>query len=495
MVTNYVFLVAFLLIIGILSYISYRRIQEYKDFNLAGRNTGLFRLVATLSAAEFNTATLIGGAGVAYAYGLVGLWYTALIFIPVFLIYALAVAKKYRRLGIKTIAEFFDARFKGRLGEATRGIVTLVTASYTWIAPATYIAGITVIGNILLGINPLLMAFGITIFCIMISIAGGFLTAIWSDVVAYIMILIGVPIIFLLGWNVAGGFEALNQVYEPKFLSLDPVWDIEDYHFGIVITWGITVAASYIGSPWYGQRIFSAKDEQTARLGMLINTFSITGLYALIVFATMFSRVALPSIDNPEEALPSLIATYAPPIIQGILLITLLLVGMSTIVAMMNSAVSITVNDIVQRYLFKNKDEKFYINISRLCFLLVGAVTIVFSLLFIGNILLALIYISAFLVQLSFPILAGFYWKKYNTIAAMSSLISGIVYVTVALLLGFPTEYVTPLGLLFNIIVGTIVAFSTNTKTPQSDVEDFFKKISDKAHGDDKSYSSNENIQ
>ncbi|UZN00591.1 hypothetical protein OL548_14340 [Lysinibacillus sp. MHQ-1] len=61
---------------------------------MAGKGTGLFALTATLVAAEFNTATLIGGASVAYLFGTVGMWYTSLIFIAVFLAYAFTVAKK-----------------------------------------------------------------------------------------------------------------------------------------------------------------------------------------------------------------------------------------------------------------------------------------------------------------------------------------------------------------------------------------------------------------
>lgn len=54
-----------------LAYRSWQRARTHDEFDLAGRRTGLLPLVGTLGAAEFNTATLIGGASVAYQYGTV----------------------------------------------------------------------------------------------------------------------------------------------------------------------------------------------------------------------------------------------------------------------------------------------------------------------------------------------------------------------------------------------------------------------------------------
>lgn len=269
MIEKYSILILFLFVLVFVAYRSYKNINSYEDFNLAGRRTKLLPLVGSLGAAEFNTATLIGGASVAFSYGTVGIWYTSFIFIPVFGIYAFAVAKKYRRLNISTIAEFFDRRFKGRNAEATRAIASLVTLSFTWIAPATYLAGLSVVGSILLDINPLTFVIVLTVICFILSLAGGLITAIWSDVVAYIMILIGVPILLIIGWNVSGGLESLSNVYDPQFLSFEPVWDLEDYGFAAVLTWGFQNILLYIAAPWYGQRVFSAKNEKVAFKAMI----------------------------------------------------------------------------------------------------------------------------------------------------------------------------------------------------------------------------------
>lgn len=492
MVEKYIMVGLFLAILIFISYKSYKRINNYNDYNLAGRNTNLPTLVATLGAAEFNTATLIGGASVAYMYGTVGIWYTSLIFIPVFGIYAFTVAKRYRRLNISTIAEFFDVRFKGKNSEVTRALASLVTLSFTWIAPATYLAGLSVIGTVLLGIDPLWMVIGITIICLILSLAGGLLTAISFDVVAYIMILIFIPVLLFVGWNVSGGISSLSTVYEAKFLSFKPIWDLENYGFAAILTWALQNILLYIAAPWYGQRIFSAKNEKIAYKAMLINTVLIVVLYGCVALTTMFTRAVLPDLDSAEYALPTLVLNYLPSILQGFLLVTLLLVGISTMIAIWNSAVSIVINDIVKRYFAKNKTDKYYINASRIVFIILGISTLVFALTFVGNILLALTYISVYTALLAFPILAGFFWKRFNTQAALYSLVIGVIYVTIALLNNFPYHLISPIGVLLSIITGVLVTFLTKTEENSEYVKAFYKMVENKVDDSDSNLGSTE---
>lgn len=482
MIEKYLFVGIFALTLVGIAILSARKAKNYQEYNLAGRRLGFSRLVATLGAAEFNTATLIGGASVAYSYGFVGLWYTSLIFIFVFGIYALTVARPYRRLEINTIAEFFERRFTGKNSELTRGVASFVTLTFTWIAPSTYLAGLAVITSVLLGVSPLTTVVVLTIFVLILALAGGFLTAVSIDVVAYVLILIFVPVMFYIGYSNSGGFGAFSSVYEAEFLSLEPVWDLESFGFAAILTWGLQNILLYVAAPWYGQRIFSAKTEKIAYRAMLANTVLITVLYGTVVLTTMFSRVLLPELDAAEEALPTLVNEFAPPILQGLILVTLLLVGISTMVAIWNSAVSIVINDFVRRYFARNKSDNYYIWASRVVFVILGASTLFFALTFIGSILLALTYVSVFTAMLAFPILAGLYWKRFNTTAALASLVVSCLYVSVALILSFPYHLISPVGFVISVVVGTIVALVHTEERDEEALDEFFAL----AHGESK---------
>lgn len=431
-------------------------------------------MLGTLVAAEFNTATMLGGASIGYSYGTVGIWYTVFFYIPAFILYTFTVAKRYRRLNINTVGEFFDQRFGGKLAELTRGVSTFITLTFTVIAPATYLAGLAVIGNILLGIPPLWVVIGLTLICLFYSLTGGLLTAISADVFAFVMIIIGLPTLFFIGWYAAGGFGSLEQVFEPEFLSFEPVWDHEQYGFGAIMAWWLQAILAYVAAPWYSQRIFSAKNEKVAFKAMAFNIFITPALYALAIGAAIFAKVLMPNLENPEEAIPTLILNYSPPIVQGLLLVTLLLVGVSTLIAIWNAGVSIFMNDLFKRNLVKNMSDKFYINASRICFVLLGMLTIVFAIAFIGSIFKVLLYMSVFLALLAFPVLAGFYWKRFNTKAALASMLVGIIYVSIALTFSFPYYLTSPVGVLLSIIAGVLVAFTTKQEASPEFIKKFF---------------------
>lgn len=481
MVVKYIMVFLLLGVLIMVSLGTLRKMKSYQDYNLAGRNTGLFALTATLVAAEFNTATLIGGASVAFLFGTVGLWYTSLIFIVVFLVYAFTVSKKYRRLNISTIPQYFDKRFKNEKGsEVIRFLSAIITLFYTWLAPASYLAGLTVIGSVLLGVNPIIFSVVLVVICLLLSVTGGLMTAIGIDVVAFILILIGIPAILFIGYNAAGGFGNLSQVFEPKLLSLAPVWDT-DVNFATAMTWGLQITFLYIAAPWYGQRIFSAKSESVAYKAMLLNTFFIVALYGIVVLATMLSKVVFPNLAYPEQALPLLINDYANPFLQGFLLVTLLMVGISTMVAVWNSAVSIIVNDIVSRYWAKNKGDKYMIRISRLFLFLLAISTLALGIMFIGNIQHSLLFLSTFTGMVAIPILMSLYWKKYNSVGAISSMAVGLIYCTLGILLNFPMHYISPIGVVLAVIAGGIATLTTaNDSRYRSNNEEFFEIVDSK---------------
>jgi SSS family solute:Na+ symporter len=475
MFTKWIIVLLFVLLLIALSVGSMLRTKTYKDFNLAGRRVGLTRLVASLGAAEFNTATLIGAASVSYLYGTVGIWYTSIVFIVVFGVYTLTVAKPYRRLRVSTIAEFFERRYSGRLAEPTRAAASILTGIFTWLSPATYMAGLTVVATVMLGVPPLPAVIVITLFCLALALMGGFMTAVTFDVVAYSLIIVMVPVLFLVGYVTAGGFSSLPEVYEARFLSFEPVWDIESYGFAAILTWGFQTTLLYIAAPWYGQRIFAAKNERVAFTAMGINTILLVVLYALIAATTMFSRVLMPNLSYPEEALPKLAVEYMPAIAQALVLVMLILVGTSTIMAIWNSGVSIVVNDIFRRYIAPNKSDTFYIQISRVTFIALAAVTLILALSMVGNILIALTYVGVATALLAFPIIAGLYWKRFTTNAAFWSLVISTTYVVIALIIGLPYHMISPIGVPIGILVGLAITFWGPNDDDPNNTELFFR--------------------
>src|SRR5699024_8817320 len=296
------------------------------------------------------------------------------------------------------------------------------------------------------------------------------------DVFAFILMAIAIPIMFIIGLNAAGGFGNLSDVYEPKLLSMAPVWDT-DVNFPIALTWGLQITFMFIGLPSYAQRAFSAKSDKIAFSAMIINMFLVVILYAFVVLATMLSKVVMPNLSSPEEALPLLIVNYSSPLIQAFLLVALLMIAVGTLIAVWNGAVSVVINDIVKRYIIKNKNDNYYINLSRVVLVAIALCTVVLGVFFIGSVQASLLYLSVFAGIVAMPILISLYWKRYNTVAALLTMIVGLIYSLITLIMNLPLYFVSPVAAVLSLVTGVVVTIlTTNKENPDID-EEFYETI------------------
>ena len=124
--------------------------------------------------------------------------------------------------------------------------------------------------------------------------------------------------------------------------------------------------------------------------------------------------------------------------------------------------------------MLRNKSDAYYIRVSRITFVVLGASTLLFALSLIGNILLVLTYVGVATALLAFPILAGLYWRRFTTAAAFWSLIAGAIYVGTALLMSFPYHFISPIGVLISVVVGVAITLATPDRSNDPQVTKFF---------------------
>src|SRR5699024_3044009 len=180
--------------------------------------------------------------------------------------------------------------------------------------------------------------------------------------------------------------------------------------------------------------------------------------------ATMRDKVVTPNLASPEEALPLLSVNHSSPLIQAFLLIDLLMIAVGTLIAVWNGAVSVVINDIVKRYLIKNKNDNYYINLSRVVLVAIALCTVILGIFFIGSVQASLLYLSVFAGIVAMPILISLYWKRYNTIAALLTMIVGLIYSLITLIMNLPLYYVSPIAAVLSLLTGIIVTILTTNK-------------------------------
>ena len=242
------------------------------------------------------------------------------------------------------------------------------------------------------------------------------------------MIFIGLP----LGYSAIGGWSALQKEVSNDLLSFTNVsWQT-------LVNWGVTIIPIwFVGMTLY-QRIYSCRDEKTAK-----KAWFIAGLFEWPVMAMMgvmlglFSRVAadqgmfaylgFPTMAglDPEKGLPLLLRTVMPVGLMGLMMSAYFSAIMSTADSCLMAASGNVATDILDRFFSFSSNEKRFLKLSQWLTLILG----VFSLWLASsmqNVLQLMLYSYAFMVSgLFVPVIGAFFWKRSSSIAAMWAMIIG----------------------------------------------------------------------
>ena len=107
-----------------------RKVKTSEDFLVAGRSVGVLGLTSTLVMAELNSATLMAFAGIGYSAGFSAIVLPFFVFSGPFLVYAITVARKWKRLNAVSVNALFSQRFGDTTSLVTTVVLILV---YSWL--------------------------------------------------------------------------------------------------------------------------------------------------------------------------------------------------------------------------------------------------------------------------------------------------------------------------------------------------------------------------
>ncbi len=94
-------------------------------------------------------------------------------------------------------------------------------------------------------------------------------------------------------------------------------WNHPALPFRFVSTLIAITCVTYIAAPWYGQKIFAARDERTAFRAVAWSAALVFGLYGLMVFAAAYLRVSDPGLSDSQLAVPTMVWAWLPPGVSG----------------------------------------------------------------------------------------------------------------------------------------------------------------------------------
>ncbi len=225
--------------------------------------------------------------------------------------------------------------------------------------------------NVFLGMDRMygiLIGLGIVIAY---STVGGMRAIVYTDILQFIVLTVGLPLVLVFGVVKAGGVGAVMQAVPVDHLTLlGPKTLIAFLSLFTTFVIGETLVPPYV------QRLFIAKNVDEVRKGTLLSgLFSIPFLFTIGSIG-LVALVLFPEIDA-NLAMPTMIKETLPVVLKGIVVAGVISIVMSSADSFLNGASVGAVHDVIKP-LMKTDGAKDF-RLVRIINLLVGVLAIIFA--------------------------------------------------------------------------------------------------------------------
>lgn len=403
-------------VLAVLVFVGRRGAVSADAYLVANRSIGLWPLVATLVMTEFNTSTLIAFSAAGYRAGPMAIA-LPFVFLVGLLFYMLTVARAWKRFDRLSVAELFTQRYDASMGKLASGLLLVAMTGFS----ATYVKSLSLIfAPLLPSVSAWTLSALLTLIVLAVVVRGGLPSIVRSDMVGFGLTVLLLPTLLIVGCKLMPP-GALAQVFPPEQRTFNPIaqWTATALPFRFVSTLIVLTCFTYIAAPWYGQKIFAARDERTAFLAVGISAVCIFALYGTMVIGAAVFRASAPALDNAETVVPAMINRWLPSGLKGVGIAMLFTAALTTLAGVW-SAMAAMLNADFRLASSVRGQRVTMAALAVLCWL--GANLLVDDVL--NRLILANIPVAA----LAFALLAGFHWPRATTAGAWASAVVGVAW-------------------------------------------------------------------
>lgn len=451
----------YLIILLTIGFISSKNIKTSDHYLVANRNLGLMVLIGTIIAGWLGAGTVVGHASISYSNGVGALWWVLGGIIGIGII--ITIAKRLRSLEVYTVPDLLELRF-GPLARVF-GSITIIVA-FTGIV-GSQMKAVAYVLDVVVGLNgEFALILGASIV-ILYTFLGGMYSVAYTDVVQYVLLLIGLIIAAPIAFNAAGGFSGWTS-------------ELPATHFELTGGLGLSGALA-IGLPFLMlatvdqnlyQRMYSAKNATTAKKGAIIGMFG-GSLVMILVFVIAVSSASIFPGIHPDLAVYTIATDLLNPFLGMILLLAILSIILSTADSYLLSPATNIVKDIYVRFMNPEASDKAILKLTRFFVVLLGVVALSGALWFDSFLSFMLLGYTVYGAGVFFPILAAFFWKRATYVGAVAAITGGLISTLLwefAITSSIPTIFIGGgVSLVF------LVVFSLFTKHSDTENADAFE--------------------
>lgn len=424
-------------LIGVGLYFTKRQ-KSVTDFWLGGRKTSALGVGFSAASSWMTAGGILAVIGFYMLLGMGSIWGFVAPNILALLLIALLVGK-IKHLPAITQPELLEQRYSGAL----RGPIALIIAIVMILFAVADIKGLSLVLEIFFGLPPIYAAAIVAIAISLYVTLGGFSAVVWTDMIQFVLLAtfsIAMALI-VVSAATAGTDEIVSVSSSDLFGSVPSEWwnpmiiglpAVLIFIFAIIPGW-VTEQ-----DPW--QRVWAAKDEKSARNGMILGSFLIFlifGIACTIIaiglnhlypeIPASFADIGMGAMAMAEPALLVFIVENLSPLGLGLAGVGLAAAAMSSADTFATSGGSCLSRDIYQRYIKPDATMKEMLAINRISVLIIVAGATFFSFYIQG--IIDAIHIATFIASASyfFPLMGGLFWKRATKEGALAGLVVGAV--------------------------------------------------------------------
>ncbi len=444
-----IIVVYFVAVLGIGLYLK-RHTRTGEDFFMAGREMTAWIAGLSFVAANLGSLELMGWAAAAYQYGILATHWYWVGAIPAMLFLGVVMMPFYYISKTHSVPGYLKLRF----GEPARALSAVSFGLMTVFMSGINMYSMALVMKVVLGwdINFSIWVSSLTVAAYVV--AGGLLSAIFNEVLQFVLIWLGALLIPILGLVEAGGWDGMvariarnfpGQDYTHLWSTMGSFGDnpMGIHWTGIVLGLGWVISFGYWTTDFLVvQRVLAAKDLRSAKMAPIIGAAfkmmvplivilpGLLGL-ALLPMQLMGEKQALATGGHSyNEVLPLMLARYCGPGLLGLGITALIAGFMSGMAGNVSAFATVWTYDIYRPLMRKQASDEHYVKVGRWCTILgvlvsIGTAYAVMAFLSIMDYVQALF--SFFIAPLFGTVLLGMLWKRATPAGGFWGLLAGTV--------------------------------------------------------------------
>ncbi len=345
---DWVIVLGFIAFYAFLGFRARKHASSVDEFLVMGRRLGPIWGVATLAATETGLVTLIYFSEEAYLSGFVAFTIAALAALTMWTVgWTGLVIKKLRQLEVRTVPEYLEVRFNSEVRSLAGLATSVVGVLNMGIFLQVEAAFLAIIFGLPLSKLPLVMGVMLVVV-IAYTALGGMYSVVLTDVVQFILIVLGVSVTTWLIVGAAGGWGKMIDAVAVNYGSAGfSLWHTPRYGL-LFLTW----TTLYYLSGWSSWQPVVARVLSMQNIGTALKLYRFSSFF-------MFLRAAFPMVwgigalailgrvSQSSTALPTLLVHILPAGLIGLVTVGFISASMSTYSSYLLAFSSILLQDVV----------------------------------------------------------------------------------------------------------------------------------------------------